>query len=75
MVKFPVQPKATMFVSTAYDPGSAQFIGTPAPSLDDCVIHCHEDPLCEAVLLASQPDTFGNNCFLFQKQRANLSVF
>ena len=63
-----------MFVYTAYDPALAESTGTPAASLDDCLIRCHEIIPCEAVIMASQLDSHGNNCYLYQKRKANLTL-
>ena len=68
IVKFTVKPTATVFVPIAYEPATTESKGAPATSVDDCVIRCHEDKFCGAVLFARQPDSFGNNCRLFQKR-------
>ena len=73
LVKFPVKPSATMFVSTAYDPALAVSTGIPVANLEDCLIRCHEVSLCEAAIMASQLDSRGNNCYWYQKRSANLT--
>ena len=70
MVKFPVKPRATMFLSTAYDPITADTIGVPVAGFEDCIIRCHKEPVCEAVLFGSQPDVAGNNCHMYRKRNA-----
>ena len=69
MVKFSIKPTATMFLSTAYDPATAETMSVPVASFEDCVIRCHKDPHCEAVLFGSQPDVAGNNCHMYRKKR------
>ena len=68
IVKFPVKPTATVFVPIAYEPATTYSKGAPAAGVDDCVIRCHEDPFCGAVLFARQPDSQGNNCRMFQRR-------
>ena len=71
IVKFPVKPTATLFVPIAFEPASSKSQGIPATSPEDCVIRCHEDPLCGALLYSRQADSLGNNCHLFQKRTTN----
>ena len=73
MVKFPVMPTAAMFIPMAWDTASEEAYITKASGREDCVIYCHEDPWCGAVIYGSQPDSHGNNCYLFQKRRADLN--
>ena len=74
-MKFPIKPLVTMFLSTAYDPALAETTGIPVTSLEDCMIRCHQVPLCEAAIMASQLDSVGNNCYIYQKQSANFTLF
>ena len=71
MVKFPLKSNAAMFVQMTYDTASVESHDIQASSFGDCVIYCHEDPCCVTVIYGGQPDIHGNNCYLFQKRRAD----
>ena len=71
MVKFPVKPRATVFLATTYDPTLAVSSGAPVTSFEDCIIRCHKVSICEALLFGSQPDVAGNNCHMYRNGKAD----